>query len=130
MLVWVRVPLSPLIITQSVKDVVTLITVNEVSMESKPVRVQALFAKQMVFRYGVRVLCFPHLFLFMSRTFRKPSQHRWMGLNHLKKVRDGRRTRPSHFCENNGGCNICEGNKLHKHRKQRTLKEDLSIDNQ
>jgi hypothetical protein len=34
--------------------------------ESKPVRAQALFAKQMVLRYGNRVLCFPLKHLTMN----------------------------------------------------------------
>ena len=56
----------------------------------------------------------------MSRTFRKPS-HRLF--KDLKKVRDGRRTRMSHYCENNGGCPVCENNRLHKHKKQPTIKD-------
>jgi hypothetical protein len=63
----------------------------------------------------------------MSRTYRKPSQHRWMGVNHLKTVRDGSRTRPSKFCEHNGGCNICEGNRMYKHQKQINLKQEMQL---
>ena len=66
----------------------------------------------------------------MSRTFRKPSQHKWMRVRHLKKVKDGTPSKPSHSCENNGGCKWCEGNRLYKHRKQRTLNQELLIDNQ
>lgn len=57
----------------------------------------------------------------MSRTFRKPSKM-YKG---VKKVKDGTRTKPSHSCENNGGCPYCESNRLHKHRKKPTLKEEL-----
>ena len=66
----------------------------------------------------------------MSRTFRRPSQNKWMGVSHLKKVKDGTRTKPTHSCANNGGCGWCEGNRLYKHRKQITLKQELLIDNQ
>jgi hypothetical protein len=53
-----------------------------------------------------------------------------MGVNHLKTVRDGSRTRPSKFCEHNGGCNICEGNRMHKHQKQRTLTQEIDLFNE
>lgn len=45
----------------------------------------------------------------------------------VKKVKDGTSTRVSHFCENNGGCPYCEGNRLYKHNKQITLKEELEL---
>ena len=58
----------------------------------------------------------------MSRTFRKAS-HR---LNYdTTKVKDGSRTHASGSCERNGGCPYCEGNRLHKHRKQPTVKQEL-----
>lgn len=58
----------------------------------------------------------------MSRTFRKPS-HRLNKNKGVKKVRDGRRTHVSHYCENNGGCPYCEENRLHKHEKQPDIKD-------
>lgn len=63
----------------------------------------------------------------MSRTFRKPSQNKWMGLSKFKKVKDGTRTKPSHYCENNGGCPYCENNRLHKHNKQVTLNQEVIL---
>ena len=65
----------------------------------------------------------------MSRTFRKPSTNRNMlkRFKNVKKVKDGTPTRVSHFCENNGGCPYCEGNRLYKHNKQITLKEELEL---
>ena len=65
----------------------------------------------------------------MSRTFRKPSTNRNMlkRFKNVKKVKDGTSTRVSHFCENNGGCPYCEGNRLYKHNKQITLKEELEL---
>jgi len=65
----------------------------------------------------------------MSRTFRRPTQNKWMGLGHLKKVKDGTRTKTSRGCENNQGCPYCENNRLHKHHKQLTLNEELTIFN-
>lgn len=59
----------------------------------------------------------------MSRTFRKVPKRLKKYYDGLKKVRDGSRTTPSHYCENNHGCPYCEGNRLHKHRKQPTLKD-------
>lgn len=62
----------------------------------------------------------------MSRTVRKPS-HKIKKFKGLKKVRDGSRTCPSSGCENNGGCPYCEGNRLHRHRKQPNI-EDFEED--
>ena len=61
----------------------------------------------------------------MARTYRKPSTNRFMGLSHLKVVRDGTPTKVHPSCENNHGCPYCESNRLHKHNKQLTLKEEL-----
>ena len=52
----------------------------------------------------------------MSRTFRKPPEMKMY--KGVKKVKDGTPTRVSHSCENNGGCPYCEGNRLHKHRRE------------
>jgi len=61
----------------------------------------------------------------MSRTYRKPS-HRIKKYKKLKQVRDGTRTRVSHFCECNGGCSYCLGNRMHKHDKQPSLLDALN----
>lgn len=53
----------------------------------------------------------------MSRTFRKPSQNKSLGVWKMKKVRDGTMTHTSKRCENNGGCSYCKKNRLHKHLK-------------
>jgi len=61
----------------------------------------------------------------MSRTVRKPSHRLFKG---KKKVKDGTPTRACHSCENNGSCEYCRSNRLHKHRKQPQLedfKEDM-----
>lgn len=50
-----------------------------------------------------------------------------MGLSHLKKVKDGTPSKPAHSCENNQGCSYCEGNRLHKHRKQISLNQELKL---
>ena len=65
----------------------------------------------------------------MSRTFRKPSTNGNMlkKFKNLKKVKDGTPTRVSHSCENNGQCPYCKGNRLYKHNKQITLKEELKL---
>lgn len=63
----------------------------------------------------------------MSRTFRRPSTNKFMGLSKLKKVKDGTRTKPSHMCENNGGCSYCKSNRLHKHKKQLTLNQEVEL---
>lgn len=59
----------------------------------------------------------------MSRTFRNVPTKLKKIYKGFKKVRDGRRTKPSHFCENNHGCPYCEGNRLHKHNKQPGLED-------
>jgi hypothetical protein len=99
-------------------------------MESKPVRVQALFAKQMVLKVWESCSLLSAIKYIMSRTFRRPSQNRWMGFKNLKKVKDGTPTKVSHFCENNGGCPYCEGNRLHKHKKQITINQELTLFNE
>lgn len=50
-----------------------------------------------------------------------------MGLSKFKKVKDGTRTKASKGCENNGGCPYCENNKLHRHHKQLTLNEEVTL---
>lgn len=59
----------------------------------------------------------------MSRTYRKPSKMH----KSSKIVRDGTPTKAAHSCENNGGCPYCESNRLHKHRKQPSLKQEIEI---
>ena len=64
----------------------------------------------------------------MSRTIRKVS-HKLKNFYKSDTVRDNSRTRVSGNCERNGGCPYCEGNRLHKHRKQVSLKEAIEINN-
>ncbi len=63
----------------------------------------------------------------MSRTYRKtPTKlKKWYG--GVEKVKDNSRTKVAGSCENNGGCPYCEGNRLHKHNKQLSLKEALNL---
>lgn len=64
----------------------------------------------------------------MSRTYRKTSSYRLgRGEKFSKKLKDGSYTKAFHSCENNQGCPYCESNRLHKHRKKITLKEELKI---
>ena len=69
----------------------------------------------------------------MSRTIRNKSiqmrDDRSFGLEKKakrRKTRDGRRTRCSRDCENNGGCPYCEKNKFHS-LKKRESKANYSI---
>lgn len=52
----------------------------------------------------------------MSRTYRNGSHKVF---KESKKVKDGTRTRVSHFCECHGGCSYCEDNRLHQDKKER-----------
>lgn len=61
----------------------------------------------------------------MSRTWRKPS-HRIKKYKKLKQVRDGSRTRVSHFCECNGGCPWCLSDRTYHSTKQPTLLDALN----
>ena len=64
----------------------------------------------------------------MSRTFRKISSHRLRrGENFSSKLRDGSYTKAVNSCENNQGCPYCESNRLHKHRKQKTLNQEWEL---
>ena len=40
------------------------------------------------------------------------------------KVRDGTPQHASGSCQNHGGCPVCEGNRLHKHKKQMSTSND------
>ena len=65
--------------------------------------------------------------LTMSRTFRKSSSWRLRrGEKYSKTLRDGSYQHACNSCHNNGGCPVCEGNRLYKHNKQVTLKEELT----
>ena len=63
----------------------------------------------------------------MSRTYRKPSKNRGLGLSKLKKVKDGTRTKTANSCRNNRECPYCESNRLHKHKKQISLEEEIVL---
>lgn len=56
----------------------------------------------------------------MSRTKRKGSR-----LYNYENVKDGSRTRFDKFCENNGGCSWCLGNRQHKFLKNKLSKKEL-----
>ncbi len=40
-----------------------------------------------------------------------------------KKVSDGNPQHSSKSCNNNGGCPYCDGNKLHKHKRNKPIEE-------
>ena len=65
----------------------------------------------------------------MSRTYRKPMQSikigRRAGAKQYRngKLRDGALQHAASSCSNHGGCPICEGNRLHKHKRHEPIVE-------
>jgi len=63
----------------------------------------------------------------MSRTYRNKRFKMKLGahLTHKEypngKVRDGTPQHVSKSCENNKGCNVCEGNRLHSTNKRKQV---------
>ena len=54
----------------------------------------------------------------MSRTSRTPAKY-----HGFTSERDGRRTRPSLSCENNGDCPYCQNSRKRKNERRKPLEE-------